>query len=171
MIKKITVRWLKKHDAWSSLKKMKQAEQIGDPIKVIKELMKFDRFSDANWLITRLLKRQNCQRYAIYAAKLVLPIFEETYPDDNRPREAIKAAERYLKNPTKKNKAEALSAAAASSSYASCAASYASSYTASYASSCASCAAIDAVKANNSIKPKIINYGIKLIREELKCSL
>ena len=40
---------------------------------------------------------------AIYAAKLVLPIFEKEYPDDKRPRGAIEAAVKYLKNHSKKN--------------------------------------------------------------------
>ena len=48
---------------------------------------------------------------AIYAAKLVLPIFEKEYPDDKIPREAIEAAIKYLKNPSKKNRMAAGAAA------------------------------------------------------------
>lgn len=33
--------------------------------------------------------------YACYCVKLVLPIFEKQYPDDNRPRQAIETAERF----------------------------------------------------------------------------
>ena len=49
---------------------------------------------------------------AIYAAKLVLPIFEKQYPNDKRPHEAIEATVRYLKNPTKKNRIAATTWAA-----------------------------------------------------------
>lgn len=49
--------------------------------------------------------------YAIYAAKLVLHIFEDRYPDDKRPREAIKAVNRYLRDTTVKNKKLAADAA------------------------------------------------------------
>ena len=50
---------------------------------------------------------------AIYAAKLVLHIYEEGYSKDKRPRKAIAAAVRYLKNPTEKNMAAAGAAARA----------------------------------------------------------
>jgi hypothetical protein len=48
---------------------------------------------------------------AIFSAKLVLPIFEKKYPDDKRPRQAIEAAVKYLKNPTKKTQLAADAAA------------------------------------------------------------
>ena len=40
---------------------------------------------------------------AIFAAELVVNIFERKYPNDNKPRTAIEAAKAWLKNPTKKN--------------------------------------------------------------------
>jgi hypothetical protein len=49
--------------------------------------------------------------FSIYAARLTLNIFEEKYPDDKRPRLAIESAEKYLKNPNKKNKVAANAAA------------------------------------------------------------
>lgn len=48
--------------------------------------------------------------FSIYAARLVLDNFEKKYPDDKRPREAIEAAEKYVKTPTTKNKNAARSA-------------------------------------------------------------
>ena len=42
--------------------------------------------------------------FAIYAAELVIDIFEKEYPSDDRPRKAIEAAKSYLNNPTTKNK-------------------------------------------------------------------
>jgi len=42
--------------------------------------------------------------FACYAACLTLHIFEREYPNDNRPRLAIEAAERVAQHPTKYNK-------------------------------------------------------------------
>jgi len=88
--------------------------------------------------------------FAIYAARLVLDIFEKKYPDDKRPREAIEAAERYAKSPTKKNKdaaCAAADAAAYAAAYAAHAAAHAAAYAAAYAAHAAAyaaCAAADA---------------------------
>ena len=49
--------------------------------------------------------------FAIYAARLVLNIFEKECPDDKRPRLAIEAAEKYARSPSKKNGAAAGDAA------------------------------------------------------------
>ena len=48
---------------------------------------------------------------AIYSAGLVLKNFEAEHPDDKRPREAINAARRWLKNSTEENRMAAGSAA------------------------------------------------------------
>jgi hypothetical protein len=45
--------------------------------------------------------------YAIYCAEAVLPIFENKFPNDNRPRLAIEAAKICLKNPSEENKNKA----------------------------------------------------------------
>ena len=42
--------------------------------------------------------------WAIYCAEAVLHIFEDKYPDDDRPRKAIEAAKNYLKHPTEENR-------------------------------------------------------------------
>ena len=56
---------------------------------------------------------------AIYAAELVLPIFEKEYPEDMRPRDAIAAAKAYLKRPCIKTKTAAYAAyTAAAAAYA-----------------------------------------------------
>ena len=47
---------------------------------------------------------------AIYCAGLVIKNFEDAHPGDKRPREAIEAARRWLKNPTEENRQAALSA-------------------------------------------------------------
>lgn len=48
---------------------------------------------------------------SIFAAKLTLKNFEKIYPNDKRPRHAIEAALKWLKNPTEKNESAAWSAA------------------------------------------------------------
>jgi hypothetical protein len=50
----------------------------------------------ANWLLSNLLNEDDCRRYAIFAARQVLHIFETAYPEDNLPHLAIEAAENYL---------------------------------------------------------------------------
>ena len=48
---------------------------------------------------------------AIFAAELVIDIFEKRYPNDDRPRKAIEATKAVLKRDTKKNRAAARAAA------------------------------------------------------------
>lgn len=44
--------------------------------------------------------RKDSVSLAVYAAKLVIKIYEKKYPNDDRPRKAIEAAEYWLKHPT-----------------------------------------------------------------------
>src|SRR5262249_37102178 len=60
------------------------------------------------WEKMRVIKTFNWEKkksvaLAIYSAKQVIHIFEEENPNDKRPRKAIEAAEKWLKNPTNKN--------------------------------------------------------------------
>ena len=55
--------------------------------------------------------KEHSVKMAIFSARLCLSAFENEYLDDNRPRKAIEAAEKYAKNPTEKNKSAARSAA------------------------------------------------------------
>ena len=50
---------------------------------------------------------------SIISAELCINNFEKLYPNDKRPREAIKATKKWLKNPTKKNESAAWSAGSA----------------------------------------------------------
>ena len=70
------------------------------------------------WSEMRIAKAWKWQKkdsvaLAIYAAELCLKNFEKDFPDDRRPREAIKAAKKWLKNPTKENESAASAAARA----------------------------------------------------------
>ena len=76
---------------------------------------------------------------AIYLAEQVIKIYEYKYPDDSRPRDAIKAAKAYLKYPSKKrahaaaDAAHAAHAAAYAAAHAAAHAAYAAAYVAAYA--------------------------------------
>ena len=66
--------------------------------ETVEKLIAEKKLNWANWLITRMLGKEDCVRYAIFASREVLHIFEAKYPEDKRPRLAIEAAEHYLKN-------------------------------------------------------------------------
>jgi len=67
----------------------------------------------ASWLYTRLMTPKQQKQFAIYAAEQVLHIFEEKYPDDDRPRLAIVAAKIALESNTQANREAARRAGAA----------------------------------------------------------
>jgi hypothetical protein len=69
----------------------------------------------ARWLFTNLMDRKQCLEVAIFAAREVLSIFEDKYPNDDRPRKAIESAEKWIKYPLDENRyaADASSDAAA----------------------------------------------------------
>lgn len=58
-------------------------------------------------------KKQIRVQFSILCAERVLPIFEQRYPDDKRPRQAIEAAKEWMRNPTEKNAKIAYAAAIA----------------------------------------------------------
>jgi hypothetical protein len=146
----------------------------------------------SNWLISKLLKKENIIKYAIFSAELVLHIFENKYPEDKRPRKAIDAAKEYLKNPNKKTAADAATAAAAAYAAATAAAAaYAAAADASAADTAATAAAAadddtaatayvaaaaaayaaaaDSpayAAAKKETYEKIMNYGLELIKEQ-----
>jgi hypothetical protein len=95
-----------------------------DGIPTLKQLINDNHNDWANWLIVRLMTRENKIKYAVYAAEQVISIYEKKYPNDDRPRKAIQAAKNYLKVKSVKNKkADAADAAAtAADAYAAAAA-------------------------------------------------
>ena len=104
----------------------------------------------ANWGITRLMTKPQCVQYAIFSAKQVIKIYEDRYPRDDRPRKAIEAAEKYLKEPTEENKNAAYAAAyayAVAAVHAASDAAYAHAAAAAYAAADASYAAAYAADA------------------------
>jgi hypothetical protein len=105
------------------------------------------------WLLGRcnLLKKKLAVKIAIECAKRVLSNHEKKYPEDLRPRQAIEAAEKWLKSPTAKNKnaASAASAAysAAYSAYSAASAAAYAAYSAAYSAYAAYSAAYSAYSA------------------------
>lgn len=96
---KITQEFLKSKNACKDgLKYVEQWEGKED-IYVLNKLIEGDKLKWANWLIVRVMGYGLYVSYAIYAAEQVLNIFEEKYPDDKRPRNAIEAAKICLENP------------------------------------------------------------------------
>jgi len=137
-----------------------------DLIKLIEGAIKDKaRLDWANWLIARVMTHDNQVKYAIYAAEQVIDIFEKKYPNDKRPRQAIDAAKKYLKEPTEENRNAAYASYAAASAYASYAAASAN---ASYAAASANASAYDAYAADAyayAMKIKILEYGLTLLGE------
>ncbi len=61
--------------------------------------VKLDNRNDYLWFALRseFISEENLHLIAIYAAELVLPVYEKKYPDDDRPRKAIQAKKDWLK--------------------------------------------------------------------------
>jgi hypothetical protein len=96
----------------------------------------------ANWLLSHTLSRDDRVRYALYAAKSVLHVFESKCPNDKRPRKAIIAAKNHLKHKDAKS-----AYAAAYAAYAAYAAAYAAADAADAAADAAYAAAYAAARA------------------------
>ena len=124
-----------------------------------------NKHSDCNWFLSTALNRGNKIRYACYAAKQVLEIFEDQYPNEKRPRQAINAALKCIKNDTNKNREAARAASGAAWTAASEAASDAANEAARTAASEAARAAW-AAASEAAMYKKIIARGIKLLQEQ-----
>ena len=111
--------------------------------------------SHGNWLICRCFTEKQKVQYAIYAARLVLDIYEKQYPDNKAPKKAIESAEAYLVNPCAKTKKAAYAAAAAA----------AAAYAAADAADDAYAAAYAADAARLEMRTKILAYGLSLLRK------
>ena len=178
---KITKRFLEKKNACQlDMEFVIENKLIGlTDIEFVKQLIKKDKLQWANWLIVRCMTYKQYVSYAVYSANLVLSIYEKKYPDDKRPKEAIKAAKKCIKNPSKENKASSAASVyyAASAADADAASSAASSASASaaadaaYASAASASSAADAAyyaasAADVTTRIKILKYGIKLLSKK-----
>jgi hypothetical protein len=168
----ITKEWLQEQQACSSGIKWFLNQDKTDSIEVLDALINQDNLPDANWLIVRLMDRQQKIRYAIFAAEQVLHIFENKYPENKRPGLAIEAAKKVLENDTEENRNAAAAAAAAAAAYAAAAAAAAAAYAAAAAAADAAytaAAAADAAyaaayaDARKEMRIRILNYGKELL--------
>jgi len=114
----------------------------------------------ARWLFTNLMDKDQYVEVAIYSAKLVLNVFEEKYPNDERPRKAIEAAEKYLENKNDDTH-DAVDAARAAAVDAARAAAVDAAYAAAYAAY-AAYIAVDADDADE-VRIKIINKAVEIL--------
>ena len=100
-VKVITTKQLTKWGACQEGIKAFKSQKETDSETIIHNLIKSGRVDWANWLLVRVLDDKTKQvKYAVFAARLVLGLYETTYPKRTAPREAIEAAEAWLKNPT-----------------------------------------------------------------------
>ena len=139
---KLTKKWLVNRNACAEAVRAFEDQPERDDVKIINLLMEQGRFDWANWLIVRRMKRLNYIRHGIFVVREVLGIYEKKYPENEAPRKAVEAAEKYLKSPTAKNKRTADAVA------------YAAIYAAGHAA------------AKKEMQQKIINYGLDLLKLE-----
>ncbi|MFA5484885.1 MAG: hypothetical protein WC260_01390 [Candidatus Pacearchaeota archaeon] len=69
--------------------------------ETIEKLLSSDehkKFGWSNWLLSRVLPLDDKIRYTIFAAELVIDIFEKEFPEDKRPRNVIETVREYLLN-------------------------------------------------------------------------
>jgi hypothetical protein len=174
----ITKRWLTKHGACEDSYGWLADQGTTEVPTLYKRAMRDKMYDDINWALVRLMTKRQRVRYAVYAARLVLRNYEDKYPNDDGPRKAIEAAERYL---TTRRGGEYLrkatsAATSATSSYAASAAyaassSYAASaaYSAYAASTAAYSAAFSATSAHSAAYittlKRIVRHGYKILTE------
>jgi len=182
-MKKVTTKFLENNNACSGGFRWWDANCKG--LSTEDQLLKLVNYRAdwANWLMSRLLNRKDKIRYAVFAAELVINIYEKEHPNNKAPRKAIEAAKEVIKRDTQSNRnnaayaayaaayaayaADAAADAAAYAAYAADAAADAAAYAAyaAYAADAAADAA-DAADVKKEIQLKIINYGITLLRGE-----
>jgi len=112
-MKTITEQKLLDAGCCSSVKKYfsEQGKKRRNVDDLLSEAISNDDHYDAAYAISALMKPMQRVEWAVWSAEQVINIFEEMHPDDDRPRKAIVAAKRYLKNPSDANAANAANAA------------------------------------------------------------
>ena len=174
---KVTKNWLIKHNACSDgMSFVTEHKLIGsDECDFIRQLVKLDKHDWALWLLVRRLDRKDRIRFAVYCAKDVLPIYEAEYPNDDRPRKAIEAAETCMKSNTKKNRdaadaarvaalpAARVAALPAAEAGAAWSAAWEAAARAAWAAARAARVAADVASNDQSAMNRYIEYGVELL--------
>ncbi len=138
-------------DGWEKLlKHLNKTKADDEPLK-FSTILESNGISDALWCLRSLPEEYHgsIMHLAADYADRVLPLFEEKYPDDKRPREAIKAIRDFLDGKIDKvqlRKASRVAAAAAA---------YAAADASAYAAAAAYAAAYDAYAAARCAEQKI----------------
>ena len=181
----ITKEFLKQHNACEDGYKYWVKCNLPDLGKFMLKCAEDQNYFWAYWLFTRAMGKEASVKVAIFSAELVLPIFENRFPEDKRPRHAIEAAKNWLvlQNEEASNEARAARDAAAydytAAAYAAAAADYAAAAARSaarsagdaydYTASCYSAvrsavdASVYAFASYNDTQNEIINYAVSLI--------
>jgi hypothetical protein len=165
---KISAKWLAQKYACSEGLQWFQDQKETESLSVLQSLISQKKYDWANWLIVRTMNRKQYCQYAIFAAEQVLDIYEKKYPDDKRPRQAIKAAKLACEKPTKKNKVNARAAARAAACAAEAeAAAWAAAWAAAAARAWAwaAAAAWAWVAAKEEMQKQILEYGMSLLKK------
>jgi hypothetical protein len=130
---KITRKWLEERGACQDGKEW----CLSHGELTLKELypifLKHGKYEWLSWLMVRLMTKKQKVQFAIYAAELVIGIYEKHNKENKAPRKAIDAAKAYLKRPCKKTKDAAYDAALAAYDATALAAAYATALAAAYA--------------------------------------
>jgi len=108
---KLTKEWLNKKGACSSGIKWFISQDETDAGKVMLKLVEEAKGDAALWVLENKMNKKQSVQLAVFSARLCLEVFENEFPDDDRPRKAIEAAEAYIKNPCEQTKSAAWSAA------------------------------------------------------------
>ncbi len=145
------------NDSWvKGLKYLNKTKADDEPIDfmTIREAVGIE---DTIWC----LRTQDYKDYCLFLADVaesVLPIFEAEYPNDKRPRQAIKAIRDWYNGDITKEQLKAYAAAARAAAYAADAASHNAAYTAYAACVNTAAAAIHAAYADYDYAIKKINW-------------
>jgi len=93
---KITRKWLQEKNACTEGYRWFLSQHTNNGINILERLITQDHENWANWLIVRMMSREQRINYAVFAAEQVLGQFENKHPNDKRPRKAIEAARRCI---------------------------------------------------------------------------
>ena len=117
MRKTIDVKWMEKKDACTSGIEWFKEHGKRSMKATMLELAIQEEFSNLGWLIEKALQnKKEAVTLAIFSASRCIQAFEKEYPNDDRPRKAIEAAQAWLDDPTEENRSAAKSAESAARS-------------------------------------------------------
>lgn len=107
----ITKQWLQENNACNSGLNWFLSQKETDCGKVMLKRTECDGPSDALWVFEKIANKKQAVSLAVFLARLCLNKYEKEFPGDDRPREAVEAAEAYLKRPCEKTRSAARAAA------------------------------------------------------------